>query len=1028
MKKNKKRILCYRWLTMLLTVCLFFNLANAQNDKRTLKGVVTDPSGETLIGVTIIEIGTNNGTVTDLDGNFTLQVKAGAKIKFSYVGYNANIVTVGNQSTLNIIMEHGAGSELDEVVVVGYGVVKKKDLTGSVASVNSQKLMESPGLTVAEAMQGKIPGMLVTKSSWKPGASASVLIRGTRSISAKNDPLYVVDGIPVTGALDEIPPGDIESVDVLKDASATAIYGSRGANGVIIITTKKGKTGKVQVDYNGYFGFQTIKNKLELMNGAEYADYIRESYRGKGEYSSATPDKTLDFTIAAFGGNPTKPNDSPLDAYTWQSIAMAYDANGNYNPSKIRSGALWWKDVEQTGIVTDHQATVRGGNDKTQFALGLTYFSNEGVYKTQQYDRYSVRLSLDTEVTDWLKIGGQTQFSHSVNKRGRNFQDDWRVNPLGALYDENGNLTECTTGVDVQYWNPLQYLVNGAIVNPLKVNRFFGSYYVEVKLPLDGLKYRLNAGIDYFGVEDNSFSSSLANQGRVNSASNSKTNTYAYTIENLLFYNKEIGEHSFGGTLLQSVEQNRKESLNASVENLPSDYLTYNDIASALTIKEIGSNNTVASLASFMGRVNYNYKGRYYLTASMRYDGSSRLADGHKWVAFPSFSLAWRMNEESFLNYESLDNLKLRFGYGVTANQSVDPYQTKGLLSKKYYNYGNDLVIGYAPGDLPDKNLTWETTKQWNIGLDFGFFKGRINGTLDIYSQNTYDLLLHRQIPAVSGYSRTLTNIGKTKNTGLELSLNTVNLSLRDFLWTSNFTYSTNKEEIVELYNGKTDDIGNKWFIGEAVNTFYDYNKIGIWQNTPEDLAEMAKFNTNGHKFKPGQIRVEDIDKDYRISADKDRVIIGQRNPKHIFYLGNTFVYKGFDLNVVAYSTLGGMLSNNIRYNHQSDRNNNVKYDYWTATNPTNAYPQPDRGFQNIDYESSLYYEKSDFLRLKTVTLGYTLPKKLIIKAALSRCRIYFTAENPLLFTNYSGIDPEGATGYAAPSLSSWILGLNLSF
>lgn len=1038
MKKNKKTISCLKCIIALLAICFFSSHVFGQsNTKKEISGTVIDNNGETLIGLSIVEIGTSNGTVTDFEGRYKLSVSPGAKIRFSYIGYITKEITVEAQSIINITMEEGGDTMLDELVVIGYGVVKKKDLTGSVVSVNSEKLLESPGLTVAEALQGKVPGMLVSKSNWKPGESASILIRGKRSITASNDPLYVVDGIPVSGALNEIPPGDIESIDILKDASATAIYGSRGANGVIIITTKKGKTGKMQVDYNGYYGFQTIQNKLELMNGAEYADYVRESYRGAGQYNSSIPNKDLDYKITSFGGN-TNAALPPVDAYTWESIAMAYDANGNYDRSKVRSGALWWDEVEQTGIVTDHQLSIRGGNDKTQFAFGATYYRNEGIYKKQEYDRYTIRLSVDSEINNWLKVGGQTQYTHSINKRGSNFQDKWRVNPLGRLYDDDGKLTECTSAVDTQWWNPLQLLVKGAVVNPKKVNRFFGSYYAEIKLPLDGLKYRLNAGIDYYNVDDYSFVSSLARENQVNQAKNAKSDTYAYTLENLLYYNKEIGDHSFGGTLLQSVERNRNESLSANVENLPSDALTFNDIASALNIAGVDSNNQVWSLASFMGRVNYNYKGRYYLTASIRYDGSSRLAEGHKWVSFPAFALAWRINEESFLkDFENISNLKLRLGYGATANASVDPYQTKGLLAKKYYNYGTNNVIGYAPGTLADPKLTWETTKSWNLALDFSLFKGRLSGTVEGYIQNTHDLLLNRQLPVASGYDVILTNIGKTRNKGIEISLSSINVNTKDFSWNTNFTYSTNKEEIIELYNGKEDDIGNSWFIGEAVDSYYDYNKIGIWQNTPEDLAEIAKFNANGHKFAPGMIKLEDRDGDHKITADKDRKIIGHKNPDHIFSMGNMFTYRDFDLNVILYATVGGMLRNGIRYNHQSDRNNNVKYDYWTENNPTNAFPQPNRSVQNIEYESSLYYEKSDFLRVKTITLGYTLPRNIVNKMSLANCRLYFTAENPFIFTDFTGVDPEGATTavgsgynrtYTSPSVSSWIFGLNVSF
>lgn len=1005
---------------ILLLMFLSIPLGSAFAQNRTVKGCVIDKeTGETLIGASVVVQGREQiGTITDLDGNFVLSIPSGKqKIVVSYIGYTS--VTLDPKDTQVVKLATDALG-LDEVVVVGYGSAKKRDLTGSVTSINSKKLMESPALSAMDAIQGKAPGVLVTNSSWTPGSNPTILIRGKRSIKAGNDPLYVVDGIPAATAPNMFSPGDIESIEVLKDASATAIYGSRGANGVILITTKKGKAGKISVDYNGYFGIQTKQNDLEYMNGAEYADYVREAERAAGKYKSDVPNIDDDRNVSSFTG----------DDYTWQSIAMAYDANGNYDPSKVRSTASNWKDmVEQTGIITDHQLSIRGGNEKLQFVLNTTYFNNEGIYKTSDYTRYTIKGGFDAQVNNWLKVGVQQHFMRSIQNRGRNFQDCWRVNPLGRFYDDEGNLLEMTSGNDTQYWNPLQYLEENAIVSPLKINRFVGSYYVDIALPVKGLKYRANIGLDFHSRQDYSFTGPQANNGNLNKAKNSTQQTFDYTIENLLFYDRTFGKHTLGVTLLQSVERNHREQLTDEVQGLPSDYLYWYDIASASEITKFDSHNQIWSLASFMGRVNYNFNSKYYATVSMRYDGSSRLAEGHKWVAFPAFSLAWRMNEESWLkNFDKLDNLKLRFGYGVTANTAIDPYQTKGLLGKRYYNYGDNLVMGYSSTSLADMGLTWETTGQWNVGVDFSFFRGRLSGTVDAYIQNTHDLLLDRQLPIVSGYDKVLTNIGKTKNKGIEVSLSTVNVQTKDFTWTTDLMYSTNKEEIVELYNGKVDDIGNKWFIGEALNLFYDYKKIGIWQNTEEDLAEMAKFNANGHKFAPGKIRLLDVDGDYKITADKDRMILGQERPKHIFNMTNTFLYKGFDMNVVLYGTVGGMVENKLRYGHQANRNNNLKYDYWTPNNPTNAYPRPNSSSNDAEYESTLWYEKTDFLRLKTITLGYTLPKQSIQKAGLTNCRLYLTAENPLVFTNYTGIDPEGAKAYAAPSVSTWMFGVNLSF
>ncbi|MDR1155778.1 MAG: TonB-dependent receptor [Bacteroidales bacterium] len=1010
--------------------------AYAQQTKKDVSGTVSDEQGDPLVGVSVLEVGTSNGTITNVDGFYRLKVSPEATLRFSYIGFQETAIPVDGQATITVSLEEQL-SELDEVVVVGYGTVKKRDLTGSVASISAAKIAAVPVTNAMQALQGNIPGVLVSTTNWTPGSTPNVLIRGKRSILASNDPLYVVDGIPITGGMDNLPPNEIESIDVLKDASATAIYGARGANGVIIITTKKGKAGKVQVDYNGYYGSQTILNKIELMNGSEYADYVRESLRGAGRYTSAVPNKDLDYTLAtSFGGSVTGVNGTPVDAYAWESIAMAYDENGNYDPSKVRSGSLWWEEVERTGIVTDHQLSVRGGNDKHNYLMGVTYFKNEGIYKDDSYERYSIRLNSETEISRWFKAGTSSQYTHSLLNDGVAMENNWRVNPLGRLYDDDGKLTECVVGTDTQWWNPLQYLEEGAVLSPKTVNRYFGSYYGEITLPVDGLRFRSNAGVDFISTQDNSFAASKARTNNGSQAANSTGHRYAYTLENLLFYDKTVKQHSFGLTLMQSVQRDITESNRITVTDLPSDDLKWYDVASAAVIAGIDANHQEWSLASFMGRLNYNFKQRYYATVSMRYDGASRLADGHKWVAFPAVALAWRINEESFLkDINAVNNLKLRIGYGSSANSAISPYATLGLLSKRPYNFGDETIYGYAPGSLPNKELTWEETKQWNVALDFGFFGNRISGSIDLYKQATDRLLLNRQLPIVSGYSSVAANVGKTANRGVDISLSTVNVSAGNFQWITDWMFSTNKEEIVELYNGKVDDVGNKWFIGEAVNVFYDYKKIGIWQNTPEDLAEIEKYKANGTTYNVGTIKLADLDGDYKITADNDRQVIGQARPKHIFSMNNTFRYRNLDLGVFMYGTLGGMVLNEIRYNHQSYRNNNMKYDYWTANNPTNAFPQPNASIDNIAYESTLYYEKSDFLRIKTITLGYTLPKPLLKSTGLSNARIYATAQNPIIWTGFTGVDPEGAaggtsgaTGYASPSISSWIMGVNLSF
>lgn len=993
------------------------NHTSVRQQPRTITGFVTDEVNEPLIGVNIMIKGTTIGTITDVDGKFSLQITQSNPILIiSYIGYQQQELRVDNRQNYVIIMKVEELS-LNELVVVGYGVVKKKDLTGSVASVSSDKIAEVPATNAAQALQGRIAGVLINNASTEPGANPSVFIRGKRSISAGSDPLYVVDGIPITGGLNEISPTDIESLEVLKDASATAIYGARGSNGVVLITTKKGREGKTQVDYNGYVGVETVLNELEYMNGAEFAEIVRESYRSTGQYKSATPSWDEDQVIGTFKN----------DLYTLESIKMAYDANGNYDPSKVRSDSEWWKDIRRTGMVTNHQISIRGGSEKTQYSFGGTYFNEKGLMKDESYDRFSVRLSLDHKISKYFKVGGQTQYTRSNKERGAGLSSSWRVMPLGRYYDDDGNLLRVVSGTDDQYFNPLVKLEEGAVFKPYKVNRFFGSYYGEVQLPVDGLRFRTNIGLEMRSIQDYDFQSALSRNQTMNYAKNATENHFSYTWENLLYYDKVINDHSIGVTLLQSIQQYTRENNSVSVEGVPSDELKYYDVGSASTISALDSNKNQWQLASFMGRVNYGYKGRYLLTVSTRYDGSSRLAEGHKWVMFPAASAAWRLNDESFMqDFDALSNLKLRVGYGTVASSEVSPYETKGTLSKKYYRFGGEDMIGYAPNRMPNHSLTWETTGQWNVGLDFGFFNHRINGVLDLYLMNTDHLLLDRQLPVVSGFEVIKSNVGRTRNKGIELSLNTLNLQTTDFSWTTDWMFYANKEEIVELYNGKENDPGNSWFIGEAINVFYDYKKVGIWQDSPEDQAEMAKFNANGSNFAPGTIRLWD-NGDYTINSD-DRVIQGKARPDLIASINNTFQYKGFDLSFFFIGSFGSMIKNNIEHMNQSHRNGNVKVNYWTPSNPSNDAPRPIAGVDNLPYITTMRYEKADFIRLRNVVLGYTLPKQTGKRLDMSRCRIYVQAQNPWIWTNYTGVDPEGSSGYTRPSTSSWLVGLNVSF
>lgn len=1000
--------------------------SNDQAGRKTITGKIIDEKGEPVIGASIVIKGTSHGTITNLDGEYTLaDVPENSTITISFVGYKTLTLFANDKALSKIVLKEDS-EQLDEVVVVGYGTVKKRDLTGSVASLNSETISAVPTTTAVEALQGRASGVVVSTSNWSPGESPSILIRGKRSINASNEPLFVVDGIPVTGGMGEISPSDIQSMEVLKDASATAIYGSRGANGVILVTTKQGKEGKTHVDYNGYIGIQTIQNKLDMMNGAEYAEYTREAYRnstGSKRYLTDVPDKGQDMLLPMFAQDP----------YVLESVMMAYDENGNYDPSRIRS-FNWFDEVTRTGIITDHQVNVRGGGAKTNFMASATYNKIEGIMKDQNYERFSMRLNINHKINKYVNIGGQTQYSHSVQNRGSGMETDmylYRITPLGRFQNEDGTFPGLVGG-DSQMYNPLMNMVDGAVDRPLKNSRFLGSYYVDIKLPIEGLSFRSNFGIDSRTEQDYEYYASATTKRQLGNsyASNTVTKYTMFTWENYFSYNRDFNEkHSLGVTLLQSIQQDLSENLSGKVQKLPSDILKYYDLASGLMIDGVGSNYIKWNMASFMGRINYGFLGKYLLTVSARYDGSSRLAEGHKWVLFPSAALAWRISDEAFMKKLTwVDNLKLRFGYGKTGNSAVDPYQTKGQLALQHYvfNNGGTEYIGYAPSIMANNLLTWETTDQWNVGIDFGFLKNRINGSVELYLQNTKDLLLERQLPVVSGFSSVISNVGSTRNKGIEVTLNTRNIQNRNFTWTTDMTFSANKEEIVELYNGKVDDVGNLWFIGHPIDVYYNYKKIGIWQNTPEDLAEMDKFNQKGANFVPGSIRLEDVDGDYKIT-DEDKQILGNTRPKFVASMVNTFEYKGFDLSVFLYASLGGLLKNNIEFMEKPGRANTIKLDYWTPQNPTNAFPRPTADVETLDYISTLGYDKADFLRVRNITLGYTLPERASKKILMNKVRVYLSANNPLIFTGFTGIDPEGANGRTAPSYSTWMFGINLS-
>lgn len=997
--------------SMSLLMAFMFVSIFAWSQDRTIRGTVTDgETGEALPGVNVVVKGTTSGTITNVEGQYSLSVSGSAQtIVFSSVGYETDEEEINNRSTIDMTLMPDIQS-LSEVVVVGYGTQEKRDVTAAIGSVSEQEIKELPVASSVETLQGRVAGVDIRSNGGRPGQGVSINIRGRRSITADNDPLFVVDGIPIQGTINDINPQDIESMEVLKDAASTAIYGSRGANGVILITTKRGSQGKTTVTYDGYYGPTQAANTVDMMNGAEFADLKRESRRTNPETG-----------LLSWDGEILPDSEVFLDPVELTSLEQ--------NP--VRSTD--YQDlVLQTGYRTNHQLSVLGGNQKTQFLVSGSFYDEEGVIATQAFTRYTIRVNLDHQISDRIRVGTSTLFSRSFENRAFNpLGEALSNNPLGVPYDEEGNLIFLPTNDGIRT-NPLNELVPGASVDEYKFNRLFASIYASFELA-EGLSYKVNFGPDLQTRRIGAFRGSLTNirRGAPPIAFRANREEFSYTLENIVNYNKDFGDnHSLGVTLLQSIQQWQREEDNLEVRGLPYETQQFYNVGTASDILGVGSRLEEWQLASYMGRINYELAGKYLIQANIRADGSSRLAEGNKWAYFPGISAGWRIVDEPFMqNQNFVQELKLRASYGVVGNTSIDPYQTAGRLGRTVYAYGDNPGFGYRLSEIPNEDLSWEKTATIDVGIDYGFLDGRISGSIDFYQANTTDLILERQLPFTSGYDYILQNVGSTRNTGVELSLNTVNFDNPDgFRWTTNINVSRNNEEIVELYNGAQDDIGSGWFIGEPLVVFYDFEKAGIWQLDEADEADV-------YNQVPGDIKLVDRNNDQRIDGE-DRVIIGNDIPDFTGGITNRFEYGGFDLSVFIYARVGHMLNSAFHdgNNTLQGRYNNLDIDYWTPNNPTNAYPRPNNNQESIPYGSTLRYFDGSFAKIRNISLGYNFPTEFVERAGLSRARIYGSIQNAYTFTNYDAYDPEiyddddPEVDGEVPIPRVFLIGVNLSF
>jgi TonB-linked SusC/RagA family outer membrane protein len=1036
-----KQSIARRRNVLLVSLLNLFAIFSFAQNNFPVTGKITDNAGAPLAGVTVQVKGSKIATSTKPDGTFSLNAPSGSSVLvFSSIGFASKEVPIANNGQVNVTMT-AADNSMDQVVVIGYGTVKKRDVTGAVTGIGEKDIKSRPTTDALQAMQGKVAGVDIT-SSERPGTVGTINIRGVRSLTASNSPLYVVDGIPLmTGGIEYINPNDIESIDVLKDASATAIYGSRGANGVVIVTTKTGKAGKTSLNLNVSTTAEKLVNREKMFNASDYITFRRWAYY------------YLKPSQYPRGDQPTIDNDKAIflatsDPSAWANIARGW-ASGKWDGSQVQT-TDWFGMVTQTGITKNLNLSVSGGSDKAKTYASFGYLDNTGTQKGQSYKRYTVNLSSDVNATKWFQFGTNLTVAYSVQEYGQSktgattvsssvglFESARALFPYAVPYDSTGARIY-NPGGDIAYknvadeWNLSQ--------DQRTTLRAFASIYGQVDFGaihrvLSGLKYRVNFGPDYATYKDGTYidANSVISSGS-NSASLTKATTMSYTLDHLIYYNKSIGEHDFGVTLLASQTKFKTDSSYIAANGIAFGSQRWNALSKnyipATNLTGYTSGLTESQLQSLMARINYSFMGRYLLTASARRDGASMLAEGHKYSWFPSMALGWKINDESFMkNVSFVNDLKLRLGVGVTGNSAINAYATQGALTSLFYPYISTVTAGAIPSTtLANQQLGWEKTTQYNMGMDFALLNRRISGSVDVYKSKTTDLLMQRDIPSVTGYTTTFANVGQTKNKGIDLSLSTVNIKTRDFTWSTNTSISWQKDEIVLLSNGKQDDILNKWFIGKPIGVIYGYKGAGIWH--VGDSGTYKQFNANGTSFTPGNARPVDINGDNKIDANHDQVIIGNTRPRWIVGMTNTITYKSFEFAIFLYGRLKYMYDTGGE--SETARGTQRAISYYNENNMNAEYQKPIYSAGSGDsYSVVLGYKDASFIKIRNISLGYNLEGKALKKTGLSNLKAYVQIVNPgILFSKIDWLDMDVVTStFNGATYNKGItFGLNASF
>lgn len=987
-------------VNIILSSSTGFNII--QQDKKTISGRVVDRNGEPVIGVNVVEKGTTNGTITDMDGKFTFNVSPNATLMLSYIGYKAQEIAVNNRTQYNVVLDEDTET-LDEVVVVGYGTMKKSSLTGSVTKVETEKLEGFPSVNVVDALQGRAAGVYINPSR-QPGEDPTIRIRGTRSFNASNSPLLIVDGMP--GSWENVSSEDIESMEILKDAAATAVYGSRAANGVILITTKSAKKGgKLSIELNSYVGMNKY-DFIEMQSPEKYNAMIRDVMR----YQSHGLDKEAW-------------ENSDIDLRRGLEMFNGLWADNYYN----KGITFNWQDAlfNSHSVTTGHNISIGQATDKISYKLSYSFQDDNSYYKTMNYKRHILNNNVKINLAKWMDLGLITRLSlrDMGGWPGSMWENYRRMSPFETPYiDEDPSKGLKDVVGKEKYVNALLNYQDGNFVND-RINKCADIILTANIRPFSWLTFTTNLKLDYKESSNGKYYDSKTSEQNLgyNFASFNKGSDSGYTWNGILNFDKSFGSHHLMATAVLEAQQSKGESVEASSQDIPAKYMDYHFLSSGIVNQKVSSNYWKSNLLSYMFRLQYEYKDRYLFNVAVRTDGSSKLADGNKWRSFPSVAVAWRVSEEGFLkDSKVVSNLKLRLSYGEIGNQAIDSYQTMTRLKSKTYSWAGNGFYTWQPDGLANKGLGWEVSKTWNAGVDFGLFDNLLGGTVEFYHTRNEDLLLTRTLPETTGFGSLWQNIGTTQNHGVEATINVYPVRGKDLNWSLTATATRNWNKIVELLDGK-DDRGASRFVGQPISVFFNYEKIGIWQL--DELEEAKKY-----KQEPGQIKIKDVDEDGKIT-DNDKVIIGQKEPKVIASIQNSLVYKDWDFSFNLVGQFGHIIeAGNYIAEWNADKMiiNNV--DWWTPLNPTNEWPRVQTA-QSQDYTSTLSKFKGDFIKLQDISIGYNFKRLLAPVCKVEKLRLYFQARN--LFYLYRAcpgdINPEQPNSvYTLPT--SLVVGLNFAF